>query len=151
MVRQGSLELPVIDAAEGQRRQLADGEPADIQGLQRRWRLYGPVGAAEEEQLVDVNRQGRRILLDLPVPARDQLHRRAVEPGLLEDLPGDRGRGGASRTGPAAGQRPPGVRLLLHQQNALLVVEDGAAHVDLWGGVAGITAELDRELVGPAG
>src|ERR1700733_4591715 len=61
MVRQGSLELPVIDAAKGQGRQLADGEPADIQGLQRRWRLHGPVGAAEEEQLVDVNRQGRRI------------------------------------------------------------------------------------------
>src|SRR6266700_1771056 len=75
VVGQCSFELAVIDAAERQRRQRVDVEPAGAEGLQRRWRLHGAVATAEAEQLVDVHRQGRRIGLDLTVPAGDQLYR----------------------------------------------------------------------------
>lgn len=75
MVCQCPFELAVINAAEGQRRQRMDVEPADIESLQRRWRLHGALAAAEEKQLVDVDREGRRIVLELTVPAGDQLHR----------------------------------------------------------------------------
>jgi hypothetical protein len=91
MVGHGPLELAVIDAAQGQRRQRTEAEPAHVERLKRRRRLNGAVAAAEEEQLVDVHRQGRRIVLELTIPAGDQLHRRAVIPGFLQDLPGNRG------------------------------------------------------------
>src|SRR6516162_9596153 len=83
MMGQRPLELAVIDPAQGQRRQGVETEPADVEGLQRRRRLHGSVTAAEEEQLVHVDRQRRRIALQVTVPAGDQLHRRAVVPGLL--------------------------------------------------------------------
>jgi hypothetical protein len=51
MVCQCSLELAVIDAAEGQRRQPINVEPADAESLKRRWRLHGAVAAAEENSL----------------------------------------------------------------------------------------------------
>ena len=88
MVCQGAFELAVIDAAERQRRQGVDIEPADVERFQRRRWLDGAVAAAQEEQFVDVYRQGRRVGLELPVPARDQFYRRCVIPGLLENLPG---------------------------------------------------------------
>ncbi len=67
---QGAFELAVIDAAERQRRQGVEIEPADVERFQRRRWLDGAVAAAQEEQFVDVYRQGRRIGLELPVPAR---------------------------------------------------------------------------------
>ena len=48
MVCQCPFELAVIDAAEGQWRQRMDVEPADVESLQRRWRLHGALAAAEE-------------------------------------------------------------------------------------------------------
>ena len=74
MVCQCPFELAVIDAAEGRWRQRLDDELADGESLQRRWRLHGALAAAEEKQLVDVDREGRRIVLELTVPAGDQLH-----------------------------------------------------------------------------
>ena len=68
MVGQCPLELAVIDAAERQRRQRGDVEPADASGLERRWRLHGTARTAQEEQLVDVNRQRWRVVLELTVP-----------------------------------------------------------------------------------
>ena len=41
MVCQCPFELAVIDAAEGRWRQRMDVEPADVESLQRRWRLHG--------------------------------------------------------------------------------------------------------------
>ena len=51
MVCQCSLELAVIDAAEGQRWQPINVEPADAESLKRRWRLHGTVAVAEENSL----------------------------------------------------------------------------------------------------
>ena len=78
----------MIDAAERQRRLGVDIEPADVERFQRRRWLDDAVAAAQEEQFVDVYRQGRRIGLELTVPAGDQFYRRCVIPGLLENLPG---------------------------------------------------------------
>src|SRR6266581_7751869 len=124
-----------------------DVEPADVESLQRRRRLHGSVAAAEEKQLVDMDRQGWRIVLELTVPAGDQLHRPAVVPGFLQNLPGDRGGRRVPRIGPATRQRPPAVTLLAHQQHPFVIVEDHTAYVDLRRGIAAITAELDSELV----
>ena len=75
MVCQCPFELAVINAAEGQWRQRMDVEPSNVESLQHRWRLHAALAAAEEKQLVDVDREGRRIVLELAVPAGDQLHR----------------------------------------------------------------------------
>src|SRR5262252_3146915 len=91
MVCQGPGNLAVIDAPQGQRRQAGQVEPADLEGLQRRWRLHGTVAAAQEEQLVHMHRQRRRILLEFTIPARNQLYSRAVIPGFLRYLADDRG------------------------------------------------------------
>src|SRR5215813_6415500 len=104
MVGQRPSELTAVHAAERQRRWRRDVEPADAGGLERRGRLDGNARAAQEKQLVNVNRQGWRIVLELTVPAGDQLDRRALIPGLFENLPGDRGRGRVPRVGPAARQ-----------------------------------------------
>jgi hypothetical protein len=49
VVGQGPFELAVIDAAQGQGRQRTKAEPADVECLKRRGRLYGAVMAAQEE------------------------------------------------------------------------------------------------------
>ena len=43
---------------------------ADAESPRHRWRLRGSVAAAQEEQLVDMSRQGRRIIPELTIPAR---------------------------------------------------------------------------------
>jgi hypothetical protein len=46
MVRQRSVELAVIDPAQGQRRQRTQPEPADLEGLERRGRRSSMIANA---------------------------------------------------------------------------------------------------------
>lgn len=150
MVGERSRQLAASDPAQGQRRQRVEAEPACVEGLQWLRRPGRAVAAAQEELLVDVHRQRRRLVLELAVPAGDQLHRRTGVPALLQDLPGDSGRGCFPGVGLAARQGPPAVGFLPHRQHVVAVVEDGAEDVDLRGGIAGVTAELDRQLASRA-
>src|SRR5258706_13134818 len=76
MVCQGAFELAVIDAGERQRRQGVDIEPADVERFQRRRWLDGAGAAAQEEQFVDLYRQGPAGWPELPGARRRWVYRR---------------------------------------------------------------------------
>ena len=123
-------------------------EPADVERLHCLWRLNGPRSCRHRKNsLYTCTGSGRRIPLDFPVPACDQLHRGAVVPGLLQDPPVTATDG----VSPGSAQ-PPGSD---HRPSVLSRISSTRSRCRRrwrrarrpWGGVPGITAELDRQLV----